>query len=214
VLSQSWVKCNPTRRVQYITCSGGNHIVQCSCWADFTIPGQNWWPNNWRDYFTSARWEWGRKLSWHSLCVGGVAHPQSSKNKTLHHLAETGSELKLTDFQEKSNQPKCSVLAPRLALQAVEDGDCYHTSSSQDHIREPAYTRLPIPPRKVWAQTSSLDPPQSCMTGRSNIHCHTALHNNLKKGHRHRERPCQNCQHLDLISEERVQNIHWTDFFI
>jgi hypothetical protein len=34
--------------------------------------------------------------------VGG----QSDENKTFHHFEETGSDLKMTDFQEKSSGPK------------------------------------------------------------------------------------------------------------
>jgi hypothetical protein len=45
-----------------------------------------------------------------------VAHLQSGKNKTGYHLGETGSELKLRDFQKKSGEPKSLILAFRLAL--------------------------------------------------------------------------------------------------
>jgi hypothetical protein len=88
-----------------------------------------------------------------------VAQLQSGENNiTFNHLREIGSELKLTDFQEKSCVPKNSIIAPRLVLQAVGAGDYSYTGSSQDHFGKHAYknklTQRPIPPMTSWAQTS------------------------------------------------------------
>jgi hypothetical protein len=59
------------------------------------------------------------KFHLHLVGVGQKAAAQlpSGKNNTFYHPRETGSWLKLTDFQEKSDRLKSSVLAPRLALQ-------------------------------------------------------------------------------------------------
>jgi hypothetical protein len=109
-------------------------------------PQQNWWPNKWREHFTSACWEWVRMLSWPSQCGGRVTQLQSGKNNiTFDYLGETGSEL-------KNNQPKSSITAPRLVLLAEGMGQGSHTSSLWDHLREPNCTRWPIPIRKAWAQ--------------------------------------------------------------
>jgi hypothetical protein len=47
----------------------------------------------------------------------GVWKPSHSlvKNKTFHHLGETGNELKLTDLHEKSGGLKGSIIPSRLA---------------------------------------------------------------------------------------------------
>jgi hypothetical protein len=66
-------------------------------------------------------------LSQSSLCWEGVAQPKSGEDKTVYHLGKADSELKLTNFQEKSSGPR-STLAPRLTLQAVEIGNCSHNS--------------------------------------------------------------------------------------
>jgi hypothetical protein len=58
---------------------------------------------------------WSVKLT--QLCGGGVVLLESEKNNsTFNHTGQTGSEVKLTTFQEKSSQPKSSILAPRLSL--------------------------------------------------------------------------------------------------
>jgi hypothetical protein len=50
----------------------------------------------------------------------GIAQLQSGENNTtFDYLGETRNELKLTDFQKNSGDPKISILAPRLTLQAV-----------------------------------------------------------------------------------------------
>jgi hypothetical protein len=82
-----------------------------------------------------------------------VAQLQAGENQTHHQSGETGSEMKLTDFQKKNGGPKSSIIAPRLGLQEVGVGDSSHTSYSQDHFKESAYTRQPITLRKVWAKT-------------------------------------------------------------
>jgi hypothetical protein len=65
---------------------------------------------------------------------GVVAQLQSGENKIFYHLGDTGSELKLTDFQEKSGELKSSILVPRLALQTIGAGDGSHTSPLRDHF--------------------------------------------------------------------------------
>jgi hypothetical protein len=89
-----------------------------------------------------------------------VGKPNSNLGKITTHLTtlkKTGSELKLKDFQEKSGPPKSSILAPRLALQAEQAGDCTHTSSLWYHFIKPTYknklTQKAIPTRIAWAQT-------------------------------------------------------------
>jgi hypothetical protein len=66
------------------------------------------------------------------------------KENKFDHLGKTDSELKLTDFQEKYNGTKSSILAPKLALQAKQDGGYSHTSFSWDHFRELTCTIWPI----------------------------------------------------------------------
>jgi hypothetical protein len=46
------------------------------------------------------------------------------ENKIFYHLVEPGSELQLTNFQERSGEPKSSILVPSLALWAVTTSDC------------------------------------------------------------------------------------------
>jgi hypothetical protein len=67
---------------------------------------------------------------------------------------ETSSELKLTDFQEKSCRPKSST------LWAVGAGDCSQTRSSLDHFREPTNTRQPIPQEKPRLKHPEEIPPK------------------------------------------------------
>jgi hypothetical protein len=72
-------------------------------------------------------------LSSLSLWGSRAAHLQSDENSTtFNYLGETGSELKMTDLPKKSNRPKSSISAPRLALWAEETGSC-----SQNHFGEP-----------------------------------------------------------------------------
>jgi hypothetical protein len=67
------------------------------------------------------------------VCVLGVRWPShilgKENNSTFDHLGKTGSDLKLTDFQEKSTQPKSSILSPILALWEVGIDDYSHTRS-------------------------------------------------------------------------------------
>jgi hypothetical protein len=53
-------------------------------------------------------------------------------NNTFDHLGETGSELKLTVFPQKSSIP-----APRLALYVERAGYCSHTNSLGEHFGKP-----------------------------------------------------------------------------
>jgi hypothetical protein len=85
------------------------------------------------------------------------------ENKTFHCLGETGHELKLTNFQEKSGGPKSSILVPRLTLPAVGAGDYSHTSSLHDSFGELVYTRWPIPPREFWLKHPEQHPLPSCL---------------------------------------------------
>jgi hypothetical protein len=47
-------KCNPSRWAYHIICSEKNHVDLVSFWKDCTLHGQNCWPNEWRENFTST----------------------------------------------------------------------------------------------------------------------------------------------------------------
>jgi hypothetical protein len=89
-------------------------------------------------------WEWGS--------------PFSGENKTFHHLEQAGGEPKLTNFKEKSGEPKSSILTPRPAMQEVGASNCSHTSSLQDQFRETNCTRQPTLPKKAWLKHIKLIP--------------------------------------------------------
>jgi hypothetical protein len=73
---------------------------------------------------------------------GRVVQLLSDGNNTFHHLGKTGSEQKLTNFQE------AQTIVPRPALRAVGAGDCSHTSSLWDHLRKSACTNDPSHQKK------------------------------------------------------------------
>jgi hypothetical protein len=62
-----------------------------------------------------------------------------------------------TSFLGKSNQPKCSILALRLALQVEGSSNCSHTSSSENHYEEPTYPNLTVYPPKKRLNLNTLD---------------------------------------------------------
>jgi hypothetical protein len=59
-------------------------------------------------------------------------------NNTFHNLGDTGCQLKLTSYQEKSIQTKSLIPAPMLALWAEGTAHCSHTSYSRDSSGETA----------------------------------------------------------------------------
>jgi hypothetical protein len=63
----------------------------------------------------------------------------------FHHLEETGSEVKITAFQEKNSQLKSSMLTFWLALLVEGAGKCSLTSNLQDHFRELTYKKQADP---------------------------------------------------------------------
>jgi hypothetical protein len=107
----------------------------------------------------------------------------SGENKTLHHLGENGSELKLTDFQKKSSRPKSSILSPRLALWEVRAIDHSYTNSSESHFGESTHARCPIHQEKPGFKHLSQYPAE--LPNRDGQHPFPhAQHTNIRKGQR------------------------------
>jgi hypothetical protein len=147
--------------------------------------GQNWWPREGTIHFCLVGV--GGMLSWPSLSGDGETQLQYGENNiTYDYLGDTGSVWK---WLTKSSVLACPVGRRYWPL--------LQTSSWWDHFGETACTEWPILAGKDWAQTLRADSP------REGQHpCHTAQHTNFKKGERHWESPCQNCQHLDSKSRK------------
>jgi hypothetical protein len=124
---------------------------------------------------------------WADLAQGvrRVIQPQPGENSTFNHLGEIGSEVKLIAFPEKSVQPKNSIPTPRHALKAEGTGHCSHTSFSQYHFGELAYSNkltLTSHPRQEQPGLKHPEwiPPN--LSGREGIiDFHKAQHTNSKK---------------------------------
>jgi hypothetical protein len=170
---------------------------------------QGLWTNGlkWREIFTSARWGQSRTLSWSSLWVGPAA---DCENKTFHNLGKTGSELKLTDFQEKSSWPKSSILAPRLALQEVGVKTIHIPASCGTTLRTPVH-QIAHPTKKAWVWILWAHPHAQKLFDREEQHplSHSPTYQSEEEVKT--QRPCQKCHHLNYKSEERAQITHWTE---
>jgi hypothetical protein len=124
--------------------------------------------------------------------VAQPAQPRENNN-TFEHFGETGGDLKLTIFPEKSVGPNSSTPAPRIAWLEGGVGHCSFLSSSPDHFREPTYsnkltlTAVPsflFPPMKSLDLNTLSGVLQTSLVERGTIDYHKAQHIYTKEGQR------------------------------
>jgi hypothetical protein len=158
----------------------------------------------WWEHFPSGWWGEEQNKGWKCPCGGRVTQQHCGENQALHCFEETRSKLKLTVSPEEkliSNSQACPV-----------SGRCWWLLIYQS-LMEPLLRmhlcQSPHPNKVARAQIPRAKSPQCSSIGKANIHCHATQYAHLKE--RECLAPIKKSHYLNLKSEERVQNTHWTD---